>query len=103
MFDRVARRYDLANHLLSFGRDFFWRRRAAEIVAAWNPACVLDLATGSCSIFLCRQSRSFTSFIDFTCAKFYLSLLQSLRVKKKPTSISALLSRNSPAAVRCAI
>src|SRR5438477_13146278 len=47
MFDRVARRYDLANHLLSFGRDFFWRRRAAEIVAKWSPACVLDLATGS--------------------------------------------------------
>ena len=47
MFDRVARRYDLANHLLSFGCDFYWRRRAAEIVAGWNPACVLDLATGS--------------------------------------------------------
>src|SRR5438105_6746963 len=47
MFDRVARRYDLANHLLSFGRDFFWRRRAAEIVAGWSPACVLDVATGS--------------------------------------------------------
>src|ERR1700757_774824 len=47
MFDRVARRYDLANHLLSFGCDFSWRRRAAEIVGDWEPACVLDLATGS--------------------------------------------------------
>jgi len=57
MFDRVARRYDLANHLLSFGRDFFWRRRAAEIVAAWNPACVLDLATGSGDLALALQDK----------------------------------------------
>src|SRR5207245_5257416 len=56
MFDRVARRYDLANHLLSFGRDFFWRRRAAEIVAEWNPACVLYLATGSCDLALALQA-----------------------------------------------
>src|SRR5437764_14032753 len=57
MFDRVARRYDLANHLLSFGRDFFWRRRAAEIVAEWNAACVLDLATGSGDLALALQDK----------------------------------------------
>src|SRR5439155_20556447 len=57
MFDRVARRYDLANHLLSFGRDFSWRRRAAEIVASWNPACVLDLATGSGDLALMIQRK----------------------------------------------
>src|SRR5205823_2407135 len=57
MFDRVARRYDLANHLLSFGQDFFWRRRAAEIVAAWNPACVLGLATGSGDLALALQRK----------------------------------------------
>ncbi len=47
MFDRVARRYDLANHLLSGGADFFWRYQAAKTVARWQPKRVLDLATGS--------------------------------------------------------
>jgi demethylmenaquinone methyltransferase/2-methoxy-6-polyprenyl-1,4-benzoquinol methylase len=47
MFERVARRYDLANHLLSGGLDFWWRQRASEIVRQWQPGRVLDLATGS--------------------------------------------------------
>jgi demethylmenaquinone methyltransferase/2-methoxy-6-polyprenyl-1,4-benzoquinol methylase len=33
--------------VLSGGLDFFWRRRAAKIVAGWKPASILDLATGS--------------------------------------------------------
>ena len=47
MFDRIAARYDIANHLLSGGVDFWWRYRAAEIVRKWRPNRVLDLATGS--------------------------------------------------------
>ncbi|MDQ6655572.1 MAG: class I SAM-dependent methyltransferase, partial [Verrucomicrobiota bacterium] len=47
MFDRIAPRYDAANHLLSGGVDFWWRHRASEIVKDWRPARVLDLATGS--------------------------------------------------------
>ena len=47
MFGRVARRYDLANHLLSGGLDFWWRRRASDIIREWRPRRVLDLATGS--------------------------------------------------------
>ena len=47
MFAAIAGRYDLANHLLSGGLDFFWRNRAARIVRAWHPGRILDLATGS--------------------------------------------------------
>lgn len=47
MFAAIASRYDLANHLLSGGLDFLWRRRAAQIVRAWAPPRLLDLATGS--------------------------------------------------------
>lgn len=57
MFGRIARRYDLANHVLSGGADFFWRRRAAKIVESWQPKRVLDLATGSGDLALAIQHR----------------------------------------------
>jgi demethylmenaquinone methyltransferase/2-methoxy-6-polyprenyl-1,4-benzoquinol methylase len=47
MFGSIAPRYDLANHLLSCGFDFHWRKRAAQIVAGWNPNAIVDLATGT--------------------------------------------------------
>src|SRR5438477_9284525 len=47
MFGSIASRYDLANHLLSCGADFYWRHRAAEIVAGWHSNKVVDLATGT--------------------------------------------------------
>jgi demethylmenaquinone methyltransferase/2-methoxy-6-polyprenyl-1,4-benzoquinol methylase len=57
MFGRIARRYDLANHVLSGGADFLWRRRAAKIVAGWQPRDVLDLATGSGDLAVAIQRR----------------------------------------------
>jgi demethylmenaquinone methyltransferase/2-methoxy-6-polyprenyl-1,4-benzoquinol methylase len=57
MFGRIAQRYDLANHLLSGGADFLWRRRAAQTVEAWQPRRVLDLATGSGDLALAMQRR----------------------------------------------
>lgn len=57
MFGRIARRYDLANHVLSGGTDFFWRRRAAKIIEAWQPKRLLDLATGSGDLALALQRR----------------------------------------------
>lgn len=49
MFDRIARRYDAMNRVLSLGLDRGWRRttvRALEIAADHRPR-VLDLATGT--------------------------------------------------------
>ena len=47
MFARIAGRYDLANHLLSGGVDFWWRRRLVRAVHDVRPRRILDLATGS--------------------------------------------------------
>lgn len=47
MFGRIARRYDLANRLLSGGMDVRWRGQLVRAVRRHQPAEVLDLATGS--------------------------------------------------------
>jgi len=52
MFGRIARRYDLANRLLSGGRDQGWRRRLVAAVRREQPQSVLDLATGSGDVAL---------------------------------------------------
>ncbi len=55
MFGRVAHRYDLANHLLSFNIDRYWRahtvRRALEILRR-PEARVLDICCGTGDLVL---------------------------------------------------
>ncbi|TDU81363.1 demethylmenaquinone methyltransferase/2-methoxy-6-polyprenyl-1,4-benzoquinol methylase [Prosthecobacter fusiformis] len=46
-FAGIARRYMLANHVLSMGIDVLWRRKTSSLVAAHQPRLILDLATGS--------------------------------------------------------
>src|SRR3984893_11493476 len=55
MFGSIARRYDLANHVLSCGFDFLWRKRAAAIVAGWSPKNVVDLAAGTGDLTLALE------------------------------------------------
>jgi len=47
MFARIARRYDVANRLLSGGVDLWWRRVLVKKVLRRDPVDLLDLATGS--------------------------------------------------------
>jgi demethylmenaquinone methyltransferase/2-methoxy-6-polyprenyl-1,4-benzoquinol methylase len=47
MFARIAGRYDLANHLLSGGVDFWWRQKLVRAVYDTHARDLLDLATGS--------------------------------------------------------
>jgi len=47
MFDRIARRYDLANTVLSLGGDARWRRLAAKAARLAPGGRALDVACGS--------------------------------------------------------
>jgi demethylmenaquinone methyltransferase/2-methoxy-6-polyprenyl-1,4-benzoquinol methylase len=47
MFDRIARRYDLVNTVLSGGTDGGWRRRAARATGLKSGGSALDVACGS--------------------------------------------------------
>lgn len=52
MFDRIAGRYDLLNHLLSFRRDVVWRKRICRHLPNREGQHVLDLATGTADVLL---------------------------------------------------
>ena len=47
MFDAIAKRYDLLNHVLSVGLDVRWRARAIREAQIAADARVLDLCTGT--------------------------------------------------------
>ena len=47
MFNSIAHRYDFLNHFLSFGIDYYWRRRVMKILKNVKPERILDLATGT--------------------------------------------------------
>lgn len=47
MFDAIARRYDLLNHVLSGGLDYWWRARAVRALQLTGRERLLDVCTGT--------------------------------------------------------
>lgn len=47
MFDKISRRYDFLNHLLSLNIDKIWRRNAVKLLEDFQPDSILDIATGT--------------------------------------------------------
>ncbi|MDP1675837.1 MAG: bifunctional demethylmenaquinone methyltransferase/2-methoxy-6-polyprenyl-1,4-benzoquinol methylase UbiE [Bacteroidota bacterium] len=52
LFDKIAYRYDLLNHLLSGGVDLYWRRAAIQKLVGYQPKNILDVATGTADFAL---------------------------------------------------
>ena len=47
IFDGIAFRYDFLNHLLSFGIDHYWRRKALKLSKVNSNSVLLDVACGT--------------------------------------------------------
>ena len=58
LFSAIASRYELVNHLLSGGLDFYWRAVAVRTVLPWKPLLLLDVATGSGDLALAIRKAS---------------------------------------------
>ncbi|HDL14715.1 MAG TPA: bifunctional demethylmenaquinone methyltransferase/2-methoxy-6-polyprenyl-1,4-benzoquinol methylase UbiE [Euryarchaeota archaeon] len=69
MFSSIADRYDLANTLLSFNTDTFWRRFAVEKTGVTSGNKVLDVATGTGKIAFQLEKKvgvaGFVAGVDF--------------------------------------
>jgi len=73
MFSAIAGKYDVLNHLLSFGVDFWWWWRMARVSGAGPGRRFLDVAagTGDSSLALARRGAEVIS-TDFTQAMLRL-------------------------------
>jgi demethylmenaquinone methyltransferase / 2-methoxy-6-polyprenyl-1,4-benzoquinol methylase len=68
MFDAIAPRYDLLNHVLSAGLDRRWRDVAVKALALGDDARVLDLCTGTGDLALATvraSTRASVVGVDF--------------------------------------
>ena len=82
MFSRIARRYDVANRLLSGGVDTWWRRRLVKAVGRHGPKDILDLATGSGDVAF-ALSRGLPSTARITGMDFCQPMLDEAVVKQR--------------------
>ncbi len=51
-FNRIAKRYDLVNRVVSFGQDQVWRRQIARLFPRDKPLRYLDLGTGTGDVLI---------------------------------------------------
>lgn len=82
MFGRIARRYDLANVVLSGGVDRWWRRRLVAAVRRAAPRDVLDLATGSGDVAF-ALARGLPGSTRIAGMDFCQPMLDEAEIKKK--------------------
>jgi demethylmenaquinone methyltransferase / 2-methoxy-6-polyprenyl-1,4-benzoquinol methylase len=87
MFDRIVRRYDLMNRLMTGGRDVAWRRDAATIAIGAGAGRVLDVATGTgdLAIEFRRQGVPHVVGLDFA-----REMLTSADTKRREQHVSSI-------------
>lgn len=82
MFDRIARRYDLLNRVISFHLDSYWRNRAVDEVLSASTERILDLGagTGDMTFAAARASRGRVTIVGLD---FSLPMLAIAQEKKR--------------------
>lgn len=74
LFDAIAYRYDLLNHLLSGGVDVYWRHRAAEYLRDRPASRVLDVATGTADFAIAAVKAGASEVVGIDIAEAMLDL-----------------------------
>jgi demethylmenaquinone methyltransferase/2-methoxy-6-polyprenyl-1,4-benzoquinol methylase len=80
-FSSVAPRYDLANHWLSGGIDFYWRNCLVKLAQKNKPTDILDLATGSGDVLFALR-KGLGDKVNLTGLDFCEPMLEQARAKR---------------------
>lgn len=87
MFDRITRRYDLMNRLMTGGRDVAWRREAATIAIGSGAERALDVATGTGDLALELHSQGVP---DVTGLDFSHEMITAAESKRQSHNVSGV-------------
>lgn len=82
MFNSIAHRYDLLNHLLSAGIDITWRKNVVRIIKKQPHKRILDVATGTGDLAI-AAARLNPEKIDAVDISGEMLRYQGLKLKKK--------------------
>jgi demethylmenaquinone methyltransferase/2-methoxy-6-polyprenyl-1,4-benzoquinol methylase len=85
IFDSIAWRYDFLNHLLSFGMDIYWRKKALKLTGFSPKSILLDVAcgTGDVAIEARRQGAVNIFGADYSFNMLKLFEKKSIWIKKR--------------------
>jgi demethylmenaquinone methyltransferase/2-methoxy-6-polyprenyl-1,4-benzoquinol methylase len=83
MFNDIAHRYDLLNHLLSGGTDIYWRRKAISKLSIPPDSLVLDIACGTGDLAFTTQKLKKSNVIGLDIATKMLVLAKQKTIDKK--------------------
>jgi demethylmenaquinone methyltransferase/2-methoxy-6-polyprenyl-1,4-benzoquinol methylase len=87
-FSSVAPRYDLANHWLSGGIDFYWRKCLVDLAQKSQPTNILDLATGSGDVLFALR-RGLGEKVRLTGLDFCEPMLEQARAKREKKQLGS--------------
>ena len=77
IFDSIAFRYDLLNHLLSFGLDFYWRKKAIKLSGMSERSILLDVACGTGDFAIAARKMGVNSIFGMDFSKNMLELFSN--------------------------
>jgi demethylmenaquinone methyltransferase / 2-methoxy-6-polyprenyl-1,4-benzoquinol methylase len=80
IFDSIAFRYDFLNHLLSFGVDRYWRKKALKLTKVGINSVLLDVACGTGDVAIEAYKQGVRNVIG---ADFSHNMLALFKKKKE--------------------
>jgi demethylmenaquinone methyltransferase/2-methoxy-6-polyprenyl-1,4-benzoquinol methylase len=99
LFDSIAHRYDVLNHVLSSGIDILWRQRAIQLLAAYQPKTILDVATGTADLAIIANSLHPDSIVGIDISPKMLEIGTNKIQRRGLSSVIKLQTGNAEALV----